>query len=387
LAVQHEGRALRQDLAMTALGELLELIHDAADHAGPTRLTALEWNDLPRMHEAFGRSGIGGTAYAGPPRGPETSSSTTRLLWQSADVQREESAGVQEGRRVLVRNGPHWTVWDADWGASAGSDDEGESGPHPQLAFLVDPAVLLGALRLEPRERTAVAGREAIAVHALPRRGDSPGAPILLHRLGMGAEWFDLAVDAERGTLLYVEASIAAGPFHRFEVIEIAFRKDFPKGTFDFEPPSGEDVQQGLWARPEPVPLDLAAREAPFTVLVPTRVPAGWRLGTLLVRGRDRPHVEASVHLAYTSPEGAYSVQLRERASGAAADDDWLSYERQGRLEVADAGANVDPRWYVRLEDRGTLVELFGSVPLELLTGLAETLVPARAEPPRLGDG
>ena len=64
--------------------------------------------------------------------------------------------------------------------------------------------------------------------------------------------------------------------------------------------------------------------------------------------------------LVYTSTDGAYSVVVSERAAGGAPRD-WLDWTRVGELEIADAGAHVEPRHHVRLERDGTIVELSGS--------------------------
>ena len=61
---------------------------------------------------------------------------------------------------------------------------------------------------------------------------------------------------------------------------------------------------------------------------------------------------------------------------------EWLDWARDGELQIADAGAHVEPRHHVRVEREGTLVELSGPDP-SLLRDLARTLVPAPTEPPR----
>jgi hypothetical protein len=58
-------------------------------------------------------------------------------------------------------------------------------------------------------------------------------------------------------------------------------------------------------------------------------------------------------------------------------------WQREGDLEIADAGEHVESRHHVKVEREGTVVELLGAE-CELLAALARSLVPAPTEPPRL---
>ena len=51
---------------------------------------------------------------ASAPAAPQETSRTTRLALESPTRYREESAGVQAGKRYQVRDGERWVVWDAD---------------------------------------------------------------------------------------------------------------------------------------------------------------------------------------------------------------------------------------------------------------------------------
>ena len=118
-------------------------------------------------------------------------------------------------------------------------------------------------------------------------------------------------------------------------------------------------------------------------MVVPERLPHGWRLvESLFTPARERPSIEPEVFLAYVSGDGAYAVNLRERAAGSRREE-WLRWEPSGELELADAGEHVQPRHYVRVEREGTLVELSGSE-LPLLTELVAVLVRAPTGPPSL---
>ena len=371
---------------MSGLGDLLELLHDAAVRARPATITVVEWSHAARSSAAFARfmarrhphSGTHQVAFAARGEQSEESSWSTTLAFEHESRFREEAAGRQAGQRFLVRDGTDWLSWDAAWGTVSNEVEDGA--PSASYAFLLDPVAIVGELRLEPTGRTEHAGRPAVLARGLPREGPTVGGMLL--RLGAGADVFELVVDAERGALLRAEALLDGEPFRRFDVTRVAYEPIDPT-TFEVTAPPDAPAA-APWPRPVALPLHELAAGAPFTVLVPEHVPEGWRLTAMLMHGREEPPLPTTATLSYTSREGGYGVTLQERAAGAAeGDSEWRTWRRDGELEVADAGEHVDPRHHVRLEREGTLVELSGSDP-ELLTQLARTLVRAPAEPPRL---
>jgi hypothetical protein len=368
---------------MSARGDLLELLHDAVVRARPATLTVVEWSHAARSSEAFARfmaQQHSGTAYAASSRGPaqEESAWSTTLCFEHESRFREDADGSQAGQRFLVRDGSDWLTWDAAWGTVSSEVEPGA--PSANYAFLLDPVGIVGELLLEPRGTAEHAGRPVVLARGLPREGTSVGGMLL--RLGAGADALDLAVDAERGALLRVEARLGGEPFRRFDVTRITYGPIDP-ATFSVAPPPGAPDAAG-WPRPQQLPLHEVAARAPFTVLVPERVPEGWRLSSMLMQGRDEPRLPASATLSYTSLDGAYGATLQERAVEAAdPEGDWRTWRRNGDLEVADEGEHVDPRHHVRLERGGTVVELSGG-DAELLAQLARSLVPAPTEPPRV---
>jgi hypothetical protein len=376
-----------QNRRVGALGEILELLHDAGERARPARLTVVEWRHGPRSSAAFerymaARQGLGSAGMHVSSRGeptPDETSWTTTLVLESDARFREEAAGVQAGRRSLVRDGERWASWDSDWGAVTSESEQEGGPPSSTYAFLLDPVGVLGSFLLEPAGHAEVAGRHAWRVRA-KARAEPEGS--VLFRLGPGADRVDLAVDAERGTLLRSEAFLGDEPFHRLEVTEITFGPS-PSGTFDLTLPEGV-VASGGWPRPQRLALHELAATAPFAVFAPDRVPEGWRLvERLFTAGRERPPVEPEVFLGYMSREGAYEVSVRQRSSSSTRAE-WLDWQPgDGGLEVADAGENVEPRHHVRVERDGTLVELSGPDPT-LLLQLARSLAPAPADAPHL---
>ena len=361
---------------MAALGDLLELVHDAATRTRPAQLTVGEWRHAARSAEAWDvymreRHAESYVRMADAvPEGPKESRWSVRLVAESADRYREESAGRQTGVRYVVRDGARWLSWDADWGLVSSDSEPNEGPPASSFGFLLDPIALVGAMRFGPPSSSTVAGRPVLAVEARHRRDDQ-GAAVL--RIGAGADVVALSFDAATGALLRSEARLGGEPFHRIEVSEIAYGP-VPADAFRVEPPPGHEEPPGRWARPFPLPLHELAAAAPFTVLVPGRIPDGWRLGTAqLLDGRERPPIEATAFLDYVEPGGIYTVGVRERRSDAP--------DREP--EIVDRGSTVAPRYTLTLVRDGTWVELSGAE-RELLEQLAATLVPAPAAPPAL---
>lgn len=249
------------------------------------------------------------------------------------------------------------------------SESEPEGGPPASsFGFLLDPVELSAAYRFGAPFEGTLAGRPTLTVSATAREEGMPSAVI---RVGAGAEGVELSFDAETGALLRSEATIGGEPFQRIEVTEIEYALA-PAEAFVVEPPLGHDGPAGRWARPVELPLHELATQAPFTVLVPARVPDGWRVSSAqLLDGRKHPRLDTTVYLDYGSPEGAYTVGIRARATD---DADTPS-------DVVDNGPTVAPRFVVSLVQAGTWVELSGAE-RELLLAFSRDLVPARTRPP-----
>lgn len=183
------------------------------------------------------------------------------------------------------------------------------------LAVMLDPTPLLGALRFRVLGRSQQAGRATITAEAIPRPSDPrhPPRSFELHQLGSGADHYTLDIDSERGVLLAVAAVRNDEPFHQITTLEIAFDEPIPDNVFEFQPPPGEEVRPvGQRARPVHVPLTEAQQRAPFTVLMPDRVPSDWELHCVFIEASDRPPAPAQVSLQYRSESGHESVNLSQ---------------------------------------------------------------------------
>ena len=379
---------------MSDLGDLLELLHTADRRYRTVRATIREWRHHERAHRAFVRYAEerGGTMYAQITtlgRAPETYETLTRIWSEKPDRVREEREGEHAAPELGIRDGRRWWMYGAEIGAVSNDDDTSVgSGVGEAHRYLFEPARLLGALELEPLDRVEVAGRAAIRARATARPHDERDSELALGYLGHGADEYELAVDAERGVLLRTTALLDGEPFAVAEVPELAFDEEFPRETFVFVPPPGADVRPAGRRRGQHVSIEQAAELAPFTVYVPARVPADWRMRVVYFPSDERPPIPPSVSLLYVPDDATHQVSLHEtpvEGTDPEADLPWARREAAGdKLLVWDPGDSPGGRRRVRVERDGTRVDVSSDLELETVVALARSLVPARTEPPRV---
>lgn len=376
---------------MSALGDLLELVHGAQGSYRTVRLRAREWRHDARSmlaHERWQAAHGGATAVAvllgtgDPEPGPEEHESTI-ALWLSPPRARAET--VSDGDVCLtVIDGDRWWSHDPDMGAITNDGDPGyQTGAGEELRALLEPALLIPFVDLSIGESVEAAGRQAIRVLARPRaerpnhHGMSPLPP--------GADEHELLVDAERGVLLRLESRIEGAPYSVAEILEVAFDEEFPTDTFVFRSPDGRPARPVGEAFPmhEPLQLHEAASRAPFTVFVPTLVPEGAELTASYIAARDDPPgVAASLHLSYAHHSHNLSIMETLIADGDWGDIGWEERESAGRryLVREEHGSRN-----LLVDIEGTRVFMTGSgLDLAALIDVAASLVPASPEPPHL---
>ena len=393
----------------TRLGEVLVLLHGARNRYRTVRAVIRSWHHHERRRRAFARhseemraagAGVSRTEFArrgdGRPQ-PAASASLLRLWWAPPDRLREdrESLDGESGVGMSITDAERWWHLGVDGTFHSYEQMPGaRSGMRqPSVDHLLDPAPLLAGCDVELLGEARQAGRDALRVRLLPR----PAADPILQPplLGQGADEFEVLVDAERGVLLRVAARIAGEDFRLEEVIEIAFDEAFPEETFRFAAPEVVRVVPAPPIPPPPsafgrsrwVPLDQAAREAPFTVLVPTRIPQGAELRVNLVP--PAPYVVATVTLTYFLPGATHSLNVIEMPadSGVREDLPERRLEHAGRehflLERDVPGAHVR----VRFVQEGTDVRIDSDLPLETILDIAASFVVAATAPPELTGG
>jgi hypothetical protein len=286
-------------------------------------------------------------------------------IWRADDRVREEHEGGWQDGAYGVRDGKLWWSWNEQSGAISNQEDPSVgSAIGEQLSFMLDPTPLLGVLRFAVFGGGRVAGRETVTTEAVPRAGDLSRGPrsFELHELGAGADSYRLEVDAQRGVLLEVVALRDGEPFQKITTVEVEFDHSISDERFCFQPPVGEETQSTWERRPERLSVREAQQHAPFTVLIPDRIPSDWHVSCLFMDASDRPRWPGSVALIYTSDDGHESVSLSQFSAADAssvmlADDEWDDVVRDGR-EIRATRRDASSEAQAQLEHDGTFVIL-----------------------------
>jgi hypothetical protein len=354
------------------------------------------------MREAIERSARrGSVAVFGPDGDPEADGepieSVLRVWLAPPDRAREEREGA-DGEGFGVRRGPSWWHYDPHNGAMSNADDpEVGSGIGQEVWWLLDPAPPIGFLDFDTITPGRQAERPTLRVRAVPRPL-AEGEAWPLFRLGAdGADELLLDVDAERGALLRIEARFHGQPLFASEVTEIAFDETFTDDVFEFTPPPGEQVRSitDQFAIERDLTVEEAVARAPFTVWIPSRVPAEWETRIAFAAENDRPPMAPHVHLHYRAPDGTHTVSIAQSPAdhpGEHSDyeharpNPWLEIERGGRrMQIREPAESWQPA-QVRLELDGTRIHIHsGDLTADWLADLAARLEAAPSEPPPLG--
>jgi hypothetical protein len=381
------------------LGTLLALLHGTDDRFRTVVATYRIWRHEQRLHEAFRadseaqkRRGVSFAAVSavsssGEPAPAETDE--TVRIWRDGQRFREELHGGRRDGYYGVADGPLWWFWDEHMGASSNQDNpSAQSGVGQRLQVLLNPIPLLSSLRFRVIGNSEVAGRAAVTARATPRPHDPRhgGFHRELHELGTGAQHYQLDVDQERGVLLAVTAIRDEQPFHKITTLAIRFDEPIPTETFQFTPPEGEEIQpiRSRLRDLRHITLSEAQQRAPFTVVMPDRVPAGWQLRCMFIEASARPPSPAQVSLSYRSVDGHQSVSISQVAATDRAshfgsminDENWQVVVRGGTsVRVSPAGW---PQAQANLERDGTLVFLTSdNLTSDQLATIAAGLKPA----------
>ncbi len=376
---------------MSELGDLLELLHGAQRPFATLRASYRVWTHHERSTAAF-MSTVKDASSVSVLYGPEDeepieASEYVESIWRAPGRARIER-GENDADTYGVRVGKRWWSWSKDMGAVSNErEPEVHSEVGEELRTLLDPTQILGALRfMVSGSRGEVAGRPTISAEAEPRRveDDGPGSfsdAFALHELGTGAERYRLEVDAERGVLLSVEAIREGLPFARTEAVEIAFDVPLEDDLFVFRPPPDEQVHSPLegHSRPERLGIADAQARAPFTVLMPDRVPAGWELSCMYIGPSVRPTRAASVSLSYRSESAHEDVSIEQTSATEEhplqSTKGWEQVARDSSVfEVRSPGYQTQ----LRLERGGTYVLMTsGTLSTDRLADLAARLIAA----------
>jgi hypothetical protein len=260
-------------------------------------------------------------------------------------------------------------------------------GVGQELRIMLNPTPLLGALHFRVAGNSQVAGRATITAHATPHPPDPRrlGFLLALHQLGKGADHYQLEVDQERGVLLAVTAIHDEQPFYKITTLAIRFDEPIPAETFQFTPPEGEQIQAPIRAHSlRRITLTEAQQCAPFTVLMPDRVPASWRVQCKFIEASQRPRLAAHVSLNYHSDDGHQSISISQMAAADAAHHYGNMIDDENWQELARDGTSVrvrPPEWsqaQAQIERDGTFVFLVSdNLTADQLATIAAGLRPA----------
>lgn len=373
---------------MSHLAAALELMHTAEE-----RFYSVEavWNrrcDRNLERVAFKRHLEASKDGSSGGFGPRLGGTTPRVVfdrigaWVQANAMRFESVEDGVPRVVVDRNGRRISYSSRQGGAVEQSSERrvGAPPPLPDLGHLLAPFALSGALKLEVRGTTTIAGRTATLVRGTPR-------PFLDDMRLLGDE-HELAIDDERGVVLRHVRLLAGEPFDSVEMASVAFDIGFPPERFEIDLNPGDRVHDvaEVFEPGLTMPIDEAARRAPFTVLIPRQVPAGM---TLTVRynfgAASGPFARpSSVTLWYGRKDAAYSFVVGQSFEEdlATEDLDWTEHPKQGGVIRARTCGGQAQVVALRHDTWASLVS--SNMTAEKLVEIADSLVPAPRDPSAL---
>jgi hypothetical protein len=382
------------------LGGLLELLHRGGASFTTVRATYRTWRHHERLAAAF-RADIEEQKRNSPGAAFSTVSARSSApapaeqeeilrIWRDGDrIRQEREGGGWLDGAYGVRCGERWWSWNSHVGALSNQDDPkaGSSGIGEEISVMLNPTPLLGALKFAAGGRSTIAGRATLTAHATARPSQRGELRSVLHQLGSGADHYMLEIDVERGVLLEAVAFRDGKPFHRITTVEVVFDHPIADERFHFEPPAGEEIQPiGGLLRPQRLSVPEAQQRAPFTVLIPDRIPANWHVLCVFREAATRPPRPATVSLNYRSADGHESVSLSEssatdRPSGyeqLTSSDAWQDVECNGTVVRVTKPDALGPPAQAHLERDGTFVILTSeTLNSDQLANLAAGLKPA----------
>jgi hypothetical protein len=372
---------------VSELSELLELLHSADAPFETLYGRFRSWRHHERANAAFrvyhesrgGTSVIGGTVSSSGPQDEEYEEIIS--IWRQppdrARTERPDAYGVWVG--------DHWWMWQKRLGAFSNEKDPStHSGIGEEFSSLLSPAPLLGALRFESVARADRVGRPVVVVDAWPRPPGRRGwEGYALDDLGLGADRYRLEIDAERGLILASQAFTEDVPFAEVSALELVLDEPLDPALFEFSPPEGEEVRSPLDRHHTMRNVSIAEAQAaaPFTLMIPKRVPSGWHVRCHYVE-TERP----SVHLHYHSDSAHESLNISQGYESELGPE--IDEEAFGKAQAGERTVWVRPRderWsqaqlYMDAED--TRIQMTSdSLSADQLIALAAMLVPAPDAP------
>ena len=351
-------------------------------------MTVSEYRNLELGQRAWERwaeeHGQSWTGYGPMPDRP-SEYEARMVVWYSAPNRYRVERAVVSG----LTTEPYSRVLDGsdEWyyAPSTGVFKNPSGGAYIECDIMLDPRPLLSGLRfgeITSGERTGRAVVEAQGTLAHVER-----APESLQELGLGADRYELAADAEHGVLVELRAVFESQEMFRLTATDVAFNDELDDALFRFDvPPDVQVIDADDIDPPEALSLEEAAKRASFTLLVPNRVPERADLHVSYQAPSAAPTMVERVYLMYAFSSAAHTLVIAQTDAadtpGEAAAD-WASERRDDcELRHRDHGTQRE----VEIERAGTRARISSDLELETLIELALSLEPAPTEPPGLLD-
>jgi adenylyl-sulfate kinase len=184
---------------MSALGELLELLHNAHSRIKTFQIEYRDWSrqrlsNQIVVHESS--RGVRQLRWQGGGPWPEETVRTRRIWLERPNRVRVEILEDELMVRLGVRQGMQWWRWDAAEGISDGWFAPDETGVFTVPRMLASPFLavqrLSADMRLEPAGMSERAGREVACARGYPRRQPAVAAEVVI----------EFEFDADHGSLL-----------------------------------------------------------------------------------------------------------------------------------------------------------------------------------------
>lgn len=338
-----------------------------------------------------GSGSFSGSFFAplGDDEGPEEPMLSSVRVWLERPDRYREESGEGDELGILVRDRERWWSYDPFMGAMT-NEGEGESSrsmASGQLEALFTPVSLSAALEFEPLGSGETAGLSTVRARGHPHPEAGMFGSRALPSIGLGADDYEIEVDAKRGVVLRLSAWFKGESLISVEAARVSFDEPLEPDTFVFTAPDGAAPALERRAEPEHIPVHEAAQRAPFPVFVIADVSEPWASFAIFTPARERPPVPAEVTLNYVAGNGAGTVIVRQRAQADATTSPIAAQpiEREITREGLTIGITKALGTFsaVQLVREGTQIEIFSpDLDTDRLIALATRLRPAPKQPP-----
>jgi hypothetical protein len=228
------------------LGDVLELLHTSRERWDTLRLAGREWRHVARFHQAWEKSvaamqrnsrvvsvmSFAPTLVSGEPAEPPETTVEHWRLWHAKPDKIRTQFQVGTETVTAVFAGSQWWGWSRSMGFLSNAGDPNSSHGLGPAEVLVETPSLLGSLKIQTVSRITFLSRSAYLIGAVPAKLDEHAPPFVLHALGVGADRYELVVDAEVGVVWRSQAELGGEAFRVLEVDELGINEPLEDGLF-----------------------------------------------------------------------------------------------------------------------------------------------------------